>query len=165
MRNRIKTIVFFLFTWFMMISCNSPRMVNPNEIDHITFVCIGKGIETSFSIKPSYLLTHGRDTVVRDQKFIELFAKEINKLKPASKSQPCDFRTAAIIHTLKDSIIICFGEFFGTECNGVTMRDRKDLFRMIDYDIYGPHDNYYWFDNDLRSFFKARAIYDSLSQE
>lgn len=149
----MRRVLFLSVFIFLVFSCKGNGFINPNEIDHISFYCMSKGMEFPSAVTLSRLLSMGRDTVITDKGFINEFVKELNSLSPSSKRYNMDLRKAAFLCTnAGDTIKVLFGEYFGIELKGVIMNDSNSLFALIDERVYAPHPNYYWFPNSLRDF-------------
>lgn len=152
--NRFTILLSALVLIFNACSYKRTMLINPDEIEQITIYSLGMGWERCSSIDIQYVISHGKDTTVKDQGFIIPFAREINKLRPNYNSQFGDYRTVAIVETINNaSIVVAFGESFGTNCNGIVMQDRKSLFSMINRHIINTQPYDYWLDDTLKTVF------------
>lgn len=149
------TIVYLTITG-VLVSCDRSIHIDYKDIDEITFYCMGKRIERCNRVDLESLLFNSRDTVITNKTFIKEFVSEVNKLVPDHNGPRGDYRVAAFIPIAKDDTVkICFGESFGIEYNGVVMKDRRSIFKLIDTRIYATQPYDYWFDDYSRTLHKS----------
>ncbi|MBE8725386.1 hypothetical protein C4F50_10545 [Flavobacterium sp. KB82] len=73
---------------------------------------------------------------IEDEKYIERFIKEYEKLKIEEKQSEIDVRMQIIFHNGKITDTICMGSHFGIKINGVRKNDSKSFLYLIQEKMY-----------------------------
>lgn len=139
---------------FLLIGCTRHpyRVLDPDEVDRITFGAIAPGQETMFSIRNIGQLIQFdtyRDTtfyVRDDSSLIRRYISLLNKQVPLEGEGSIDMRIFSIV-TMKDGLqhMNCYGYARGSLYDGAYMEDNEELFSFLDSLIYASHDIDYWF--------------------
>ena len=145
---------FFCFT-LLLVSCSQTKFseIDLNDIDYVIFLTAPKYVETMVpvsSTKEFYRVS--RDTVtIYDKTIIKRYISLINQLSPRrDQNMVRDYRIASFIHSLSQDNyrIVLFGEFFGTEYEGLLMDDDPKLFTFLDSLLYAPYPITHWMTDD-----------------
>lgn len=79
-----------------------------------------------------------KDTIIKDNYFIENLSNQIEMLSTLSDSlNVCDIRIRCVLKDKKgNKKILCLGEYFGTIYEGIPMNDNRQLRKLIKDAVY-----------------------------
>lgn len=140
-KNRIFLFCFFTIALFSL-SCKTTKKLNCDDVQGIKIAYLPKGINTAHAINDcDDILKYTpvvKDTTISDKETIRNFIKLINNLKVSKNHSNEDYRIMCliIVKDMKNPILICFGEDWLINYNGIIMKDNKKIFKFLDNLLY-----------------------------
>ncbi len=155
MRRIFKASMFVLILCLLSCAPKGIVRIDPDDVEAIKFGALPRDIIIEAEIRQygDMAINKGiyRDTVIRDRKLIERYVSMINRFIPVKdKNYNYEYRIATLLK-MRDGLIIpiLYGPYCGTSYVGIIMKDRKEIFELLDSIIYKDKPDDYWTDRSL----------------